>query len=138
MGNCRLIDKLTTDFNLYNNCAQKFIKKSKDKVKDERGINTPGKNEILENKKEIMECCLKKCENQTENFDCKKYCKFYQDLIINPEKISPEYAKIIESQKNKSIPFKYKLYRDKTVIWIILGVIFGIILTAIILLIKNN
>ena len=131
LGNCRLVDKLTTDFNLYNNCAQKFALKNTKNNKDDRGTNTPDKDTIIKNKKEIMECCLLNCEKQTENFDCKKYCNFYQDLIINPESISPEYKKIIKSEQQKNKRKKYKLYRDNSFVWILSGLIFGIIIAVI-------
>lgn len=140
LGQCRLIDPLTSDYNIYNNCASNCQNKVLKNI-DDRGENTPSKECILKNKEKIMNCCLKKCKSKNlKNFNCKNYCTFLQNLIIKPETISPAYAKInnVLNQKTPLTNKRYKLYKDNTKIWVILGIILGIIISFLVLLILNK
>ena len=143
LGQCRLIDPLVNEYNVYNQCANKYTKDCKIKTPDtkniseldDRGVNAPYKECVEGMEKEIYDCCVSGCNEKTDDtFDCDRYCTFLQNLVVAPDKVSKEYGEITDlfSDKNPVKPKKYKFYKDRTVIWVIIGILLGIIFSLII------
>lgn len=125
LDTCKLSSPYVGMGNNYYECSKKY---------DCIGIgNLPDKNCVKKYKDDIFECCRRTCI-PTQDLDCQKHCEYIQSISLNPSIDGiPDKRPALSTLKSR-----IKKYPNNTWIYILGGLVFGIIVIIIWLLVYKR
>jgi hypothetical protein len=97
--------------------------------------NYPSKDCIAKNRESIYQCCRKSCIPK-HDLNCERNCKFFESIMLQTDDMAG--IPLLQEESRSSITNTFKTYPDKTLVYILTGIFFSLIIILIWFLTKRK